>query len=78
MTKTEYIAHLRSLGLCKDMAECMAEQALYRAEERPASIAVASFKDWPDTEESFVFWESFFGALRWAGQQDARDLKGLK
>jgi hypothetical protein len=78
MTKTEYIAHLRSLGLCKDMAECMAGQATAFFKEITASDAVNKFVSWDRTEEGYMFWSSFYWALHWAEGQDELDLKGLK
>jgi hypothetical protein len=78
MTKTEYIAHLRSLGLCKDMAECMAGQARKFKRHKTASMAVMDFSWWGETKEGVNFWNSFEGAIWWADQQDERDLKGLK
>jgi hypothetical protein len=78
MTKTEYIAHLRSLGLCKDMAECMAGQADRFTREHSASYTVAGFKVWPRTQEGLIFWDSFQIALALAEKQDDLDSKGLK
>jgi hypothetical protein len=78
MTKPEYIAHLRSLGLCKDMAECMAGQARKFKIHKTASWAGVDFAWWDETEEGEDFWRGFYLAIRWADQQDERDLKGLK
>jgi hypothetical protein len=83
MTKTEYIAHLRSLGLCKDMAECMAGQKVNPIEmPNTLSEAVIDFAWWEKTEEGYFFWDAFYCALELAEQQDELqdelDLKGLK
>jgi hypothetical protein len=73
-----YIAHLRSLGLCKAMAECMAGQARWFTKEQSASHAVETFKLWSLTNEGFTFWDEFHEALALAEKQDELDLKGLK
>jgi hypothetical protein len=78
MTKTEYIAHLRSLGLCKDMAKCMAGQATSLKKVRSATDAVLTFAPWYSTKEGVLFWADFLDDLRWAEEEDERDLKGLK
>jgi hypothetical protein len=79
MNKPEYIAHLRSLGLCKDMAEGMAGQATSFSKGASAQECVYIFAVWAsETEEGQEFWESFAKALYLAEQQDDLDLIGVK